>query len=649
MGRAIPSPAGLRATGKGAVIGMAYVEGGVRARAYCGAVGTGKTQRLVDECVRLVQAGDGEGTLVLAASASAAEALRARLGQAGAGSVRVTTPMGWALGLLCTPQATAFTGREAHVLNDYEQDFFFEDMRVLGTKQHRLREMLKFFFRGWSEMHEDEPDWLVTVEEKDVNRLAKADLAMMRAYHPCEVSAAAVRYLASDADALAVARVAHVLVDDFRAMSRASQRLCEMLAGESLSVAWDDVASLVGEEPYGYAEGLQELAGQCDLECVRLSTFQGSPVAYAALSNLYRQECVTAELPEKGRAGEGEIVVRTAGMLDKEPAYVVEEVRKALDEGVAPEDVFVAAGRSSWVARMRSALEDAGIPASWAEDRECLRGDIRDPERCADMAMANALRLAADPRNCLAWRCWCGFGDYLCHSAAFADLSHVLENAPQVTLCDLLSGLIGEGDLVVGGDMLDRPRVEERVRAGKSMLAEAEGLTGQALLDVLHRHVCAAGQRTDAFDALLGDVAPTDGAGALLARVDAAFQPQAPKPGCVRVGLFDALLGQTPRVLVLCGLTNGLYPEKGYFDLLQKTIEDQDKMHARLIDQLVEVAGKAGERLVLTSFAHADILDAEPMKLMSERIRLRNGHRMCEFAPSAVIDYLTGAKTAYVR
>ena len=102
-------------------------------------------------------------------------------------------------------------------------------------------------------------------------------------------------------------------------------------------------------------------------------------------------------------------------------------------------------------------------------------------------------------------------------------------------------------------------------------------------------------------------------------------------------------------MLIVCGLTNGLYPEKGYFDLLQKTIDDQAKMHERLIEQLVEVCGKAGERLVLSGFTHADILDAEPMKLMSERIRLRNGHRVCEFAPSAVVDYATGAKTTYER
>ncbi len=139
------------------------------------------------------------------------------------------------------------------------------------------------------------------------------------------------------------------------------------------------------------------------------------------------------------------------------------------------------------------------------------------------------------------------------------------------------------------------------------------------------------------------------GAPELAARIEAGLAPQVPQQGCVRVGLPDSLIGQSPRVLVLCGLTNGLYPEKGYFDLLERTIDDQAKMHARLIVQLIETCGKAGERLVLSGFTCADILDAEPMKLATERIRLRNRHRVCEFGPSVVVDYITGVKTAYVR
>lgn len=630
---------------------MRYIQDGVRARAYCGVTGTGKTQKLVEECKALVDAGEKpDGILVFAASRSAAATLKARLEGAGVAGVCVTTPVAWALEVLAGDAAQEFTGREAHVLNAYEQDFFFEDMRVNGAKQHRLREMLKFFYRSWSEMREDEDGWLITVEEKEINRIAKADLHMLRAYHPCEVVAACVRYLTSDAAVLEGLRVKHVLADDWRAMSRASQRLSELLAGKSLAVTWDIVASLVGEEPYGYAEGLVELKVECStLERVDLDEFMGSACAYEAVANLFKQDCISAGVPSRTCAEAGAPHVRMVGMLDKEPASVVEAVREALEAGVKSDDIFVTAGRASWVSHMRGALERSGISASWVEDVAHLHGDIRDPEKCADMAMANAVRLVADPECCLAWRCWCGFGDHLCRSAAFSDLAHALEGTDEAKLCDLLFALIGDGELSVGGDMLDRERVEQRVREGRAMLEEAKGLTGARLVSVIRKHVCAQGQETPEFDALIGEVAAHECARELLSRIDAAFVPQVPAESCVRVCTLDSLIGQTPRVLIVCGLTNGLYPEKGYFDLLQKTIDDQAKMHERLIEQLIEVCGKAGERLVLSGFTHADILDAEPMRLMSERIRLRNGHRVCEFAPSAVIDYATGAKTTYER
>ena len=630
---------------------MRYIQDGVQARAYCGVTGTGKTQKLVEECKALVDAGEKPGDiLVFAASRSAAAALEARLEGAGVAGVRVTTPVTWALEVLASDAAQEFTGREAHVLNAYEQDFFFEDMRVNGAKQHRLREMLKFFYRSWSEMREDEDGWLITVEEKEINRSAKADLHMLRAYHPCEVTAACVRYLMSDAAVLESLQVTHVLADDWRAMSRASQRLCELLAGKSLTVTWDTVASLVGEEPYSYAEGLVELEVQCsNIECVELDEFMGSACAYGTVVNLFKQDCVTVDVPSGACETPGVPEVHMVSMLDKEPASVVDAVREALEAGVKPDDIFVTVGRASWVGRVRGALERSGISTSWVEDTAYLPGDIRDSEKCADMAMANAVRLVADPECCLAWRCWCGFGDHLCRSAAFSDLAHALEGTDVVKLCDLLFALIGDGELSVGGDMLDRERVEQRVREGRTMLEEAKGLTGAGLVNVIRKHVCAQGQETPEFDALIGEVAAHECARELLSRIDAAFVPQVPAEGCVRVGTLDSLIGQTPRVLIVCGLTNGLYPEKGYFDLLQKTIDDQAKMHERLIEQLIEVCGKAGERLVLSGFTHADILDAEPMKLMSERIRLRNGHRVCEFAPSAVVDYATGAKTTYER
>ena len=71
---------------------------------------------------------------------------------------------------------------------------------------------------------------------------------------------------------------------------------------------------------------------------------------------------------------------------------------------------------------MVKALLAAKVPAQALTDRQPVRGDIRDNERCVPAHVLTALDLVADPENVLAWRCWCGYGDWLANSSALANL-----------------------------------------------------------------------------------------------------------------------------------------------------------------------------------------------------------------------------------
>ena len=71
---------------------------------------------------------------------------------------------------------------------------------------------------------------------------------------------------------------------------------------------------------------------------------------------------------------------------------------------------------------MVKALLAAKVPAQALTDRQPVRGDIRDNERCVPAHVLTALDLVADPENALAWRCWCGYGDWLANSSALANL-----------------------------------------------------------------------------------------------------------------------------------------------------------------------------------------------------------------------------------
>ena len=617
-----------------------------------GGPGTGKTRQLVERLVAIVEGGvDPHDVIVFAASAPAAEALAGRIAAAGdrAASVRVTTPMAFALEGLAASGARAFTGGRDHLLAAFEENFFLEDMRVIGQKQRRLREMLKFLERGWSEMRDDEEGWLITGEERAINEFAREDLRAMGSLHPAEVTAAYVYYLASDADALAAAQRPYVFMDDYRAMSRASQRLARLVAQDGLVVTWSTVGGLRGEEPYGYVDGLAELAdGAPTLERVMLAESRLAAAPQRTVANLCAQECMASvEAPALLEGAEpGGFEVLVAPDLNDEMPLLAERVAALVGEGVcAPDEVYIAVPSDAWARRACSALAQAGIPASRIEGRQALGGDIRDLTKSAAAAVYTALHLAADPTSAVAWRCWCGFGDYLGCSASMTALAHVVAETG-TTLPELLAAL-DRGELVC--EAVDCGKALNRYRAGKAVVADAAGLKGTELLRFLAERVLGAPEVPAPLLGLLGEVDGSEDAATLYARVEKSLFSPVFGAATVRVGGFDAALGQCPRVLVCCGMANGLVPTNDYFELTMATIEAQEKMHARLMERLAALAGKAREAIVCTTFERAGIVEAETLKLKTERVRLREGRRVCDLAPSVCVDYMTGAKLAYVR
>lgn len=601
-----------------------------------GAPGTGKTQRLA-ECVGAAVEGGANprDVLVLAASAPAAAVLADLVPQ----GVEVTTPMGLAL--------EGLPGN-AHRLASFEETFFLEDMRVTGQKQRRLREMLKFLERGWSEMREDEEGWLITGEEKAIDSFARQDLRAMGALHPTQVVAAYVRYLLQNEGALAQARRPQVFVDDYQAMSRASQRLARILATEELTVAWNTVGGLQGEEPYGYGEGLEELAAEVP-QLMRVDCAQSclAQAPAACVATLCQQPCMAAvEAPGPHDGGEtGAFEAAVANDLQDEMPLLVERVAALLEEGMAPAEIYVAVPTDAWGRRACAALEGAGIATSRIEERQALGGDIRDSAKSAGALAYTALHLAADPLSAVAWRCWCGFGDYLGCSASMTALAEVA-NQTGATLPELLAALEAGEMSYVG---VDEAKVVARYRAGQALLRAVEGLSGSELLAALGEQACGTREVPAALTGLVGAVDPNEDAATLYARAEAALVAPGFAPQAVRVGGFDAALGQRPRAVVACGMANGLVPSSAYFELTQATIDAQAKMHARLIERLAALAGKAREVLVCTTFDHAGIVEAETLKLKTERVRLCDGRRVCDLGPSVCIDYLSGAKLDYVR
>lgn len=674
-----------------------------------GPAGCGKTSGLVERIGKAIAAkGDSPApdpernrprALVLAPRETAADELARRigskLGTEALESVRVTTPRRLALEVLASPDAVCATGRRARMMSDVEYQFFLEDLLVTGKRPKRLREMMKFFERGWSELREDDGDWLVTGEEEELERLAKDNLDSMQALHPAEVAAACVRYLAGSAKALAEAAYPCVFVDDARSMSRSSQILACMLASDELTLTWDPNAALRGEEPYNYELGLSELlAENPSAQVIELDACHASQAVQGVLRNLltrpFMKDAPSVEILHDARpsdddgvasnprmvsaltrtvasstdggmvvpssaedasaAAQGEFRVQVAPYLSDEMPQVVAMVRDALVRAQAAgapaesaaEQVFVAVPNDAWALRVCAALGQSSIPVSPVLARQRIGGDIRDLSKSRAAQVAEALALVADPADSLAWRCWCGFGDYLAHSREVDWLAKDARCAGR-TLADEFFAL-DEGELEGVPESEGFGRLAQRCRSARDLIEEARGLRGEELLARACEAALGTRDLPEELRLLLDDVRPGEDAAALVARLEDALIAPRFAPACVRVGNLEALLGQAPRTIVFAGMVNGLIPAHAMFDLTEAMADEQDRMREKLVRRLYAAAGTARETIACSSFECATVEQSERLHLDTTRVRLAKEGRVCDISPSVCIAYMSGTE-----
>ena len=686
-----------------------------------GGVGCGKTTALVARVAALLEDGAApENMLMLAATPDAARVLGARLTEAvgeRGNAIEVTCARDVALGLLASEKGRAFSGRAGRLVTPLELGFIMEDMKTSGLKQRRLREMLKFFYRNWTELAgdaEDDDGWLVPGEEADVHALLKNVLHFTGGILEPEAAAMAVRFLLACPEVLASAQRTHVLVDDYQMHSRASQHLANLLARDSVIVAADPAAVVEVFDSYPYGEGIGEFT-QANEGCERIVLNESHACAAAARAASRLRALLDAGAAPLGDAGaESEApspsqsassatsgTTATPTVPDRaaiaasftaleatdpaaEMASVADAVQTALEAGADPSSIYVLAFHPAWERRVARALEARGIATATPVRGRVAAGDYRDLDRCAPARLLTALALVTDAHDALAWRAWCGFGDYLANSAVFADmraeadargkgfiamLDEVAAAAPEEgfpgtgigrvldayctgrTLIEQAQGLEGDELISALADALDLP-AEERERTmrlvGALTAPEPEpdapvaGASFGAAASALHSSDTTTPTPSDAAIA-----APSD-ARALVAR--ARRRMNAPvfenAEGCVRVGDSAHLTGLSPATLVLCGFVNGFFPARDFFDATVTTPDKQKLVRATDTRRLYAAAGKATQRLAASWFTSIGLVEAETLKLEIGRVKLRRGERIAVTTPSIYLaDIDPGAET----
>ena len=640
--------------------------GGARALLLRGAEKTGKTERLVQRTAELVAHGaDPVDILVLAATPDAARVLRHRLAKTeeSLAAVEVTVPRAFALDVLATPEAQAFTGRKARMLARYEESFLMEDMKVTGMRPGRINGLVHFFYRGWTELSDGDDDWLIFAEERETHELLRRLLAAYGAFLEPEISNTAVRFLAADEDARAKASRRHVLVDDYQHLSRASQHLANLVAADTLTVAANPASASEVYESYPYPAGVDELMEAYDGLVVE--ELEASALPAGTVAALERLGALSIQMAAENKAVEnGKVLAPSpanaapvppdelAIVACKTPAAECERVglwaEAALEAGARPADLAIVVPNRTWERNIARRLTAVDIPVRKSTETSNIGGDVRYRDLCRAAQVATLIMLAADPADAAALRAWCGFGDYLTCRALFSELLPTCQDG--VPLASLLAqvhegaqnGTLASDDITYRGDV---EKMSARLTNLAEALASLQGLTGKTLI----QQAAAAVEVEGATDvpAIIAGLARELPADADADAVAATLWSELTCPALadtdgVALVTADRTVGLEATQVAASGLVNGCAPVHAFFDRTKSSPEKARTLLSRCAESYRPALALGENGATLLSFSTVRATDAERLGLSVSRFFIENGTRQARVARSLLIDCIEG-------
>lgn len=512
----------------------------------------------------------------------------------------VTTPFDYACRILADPRAQRAIGRGGRMLSRAEEAVFYEDLKTCGLKRRRLRELWAFLQCGLANLSDDDSAWIQTSEEQAVLDLARDILAFEDAILPGEVVNLAVRALEAEPTLRQRFGSPVVLADDYLLMSRASQRLVNLLATSKIAVAGSEKAALPAFEPYPCATGFEEFeAAHTPLQRVTLE---------APFHPLDRAWEATPDL-----AGEMGLIART--------------IAEELACGTSPEAIAVVGVNRTWRANLQRALASVGIPAAPLghaalkapkgelapasdDERERVLRQLRDSNMqragsCTPRAHAGindpAIQHNQPASPCgdsIAWRQWLSFDDALGRSAAVSELRRVAQ--PQgLNLAEALAAL--DADALPG-----LPATSPFAQSLLAPYREAQGLLAE--------------RRENGHPPISTSAAT----------------PKSPAPA-VAIAAPEDLFGRTFDVVIFGGFVNGFIPSRDMCDPGVVVGGARTRQEAADRAAIALAEHRATKRLLFTSFESCDLETAERLRLHIPRIRLKGGVRVCDIEPSSYL------------
>lgn len=634
---------------------------------YEGDAGSGKTNKIISDIVILTSNATDktitDNILVLCASPLAAQTFKHTLDtqlNSNTQAFKITTARELALEILGDSNVVKRNGREAHMLSNTSFRIFIEDMKTTGLNPKRLQEMLLFFYKSFTNLDCDQQNWLVSEEERLVYATLQRTLNMRRAYIEPQLSYSALHAIQDNPALRSRFSVAHVFIDDYQTLNRASQLLVCTLAEESLTASFDPTACVEVFDSYPYGQGLEELTRNYpQTQLTTLNTCKKPAGIANALqqlkneSNGQSKNIFTSHTKEnininvKSTETTGCQVSITLSPLDefKQIAGSITQLRQNEPEC----SIAVAVPNTSWAINCSKALTSAGVANEQPLKRAyCIAG--RDLVSKVNARVVTLLRLIANPRDALAWRDWCGFGDHLANSSAF-DLVARYSETYTLTLPQALDTLANNKPCNLRNSV-SLEEVLSTFKATKSVLKRMcsknyinkEELLNEVIYFVSNGHIQKTSQQLAQLCLTKETISTRD-----TIKVHSASQlartmcmqterlltaPRQLDPSAVLIAPFDSLLNCSVDILFITGLVNGFFPNYDYFDTTVTMLDRQASVHQNNASMLYTLAGAAQKRLFVSSFKAMELEAAEKLRVKVARIYLKNNQRVCQTVPS---------------
>jgi superfamily I DNA/RNA helicase len=511
----------------------------------------------------------------------------------------ITTMHGLCLRIISDKRVGSAIGRSARVLDENEHDVLLEDMKVSGLQPRRLREMLKFFYKGISDCANEQEGWLLTGEEQQVFALLEANLEVRCALLACELPSKAYQGLL----ATGIELEAVVLLDDYGTLSKASQRLIDHISQGNLIVAGTKAPTQNADEDYPFHEG------------------------FASFIDIHPGACPLTIRSEWDKARRYSVVCDDPGA---EFSFVAAEVAQRIAGGTKSSDILVAVPNSTWSRNITEALAAQGIAAVQERGSEKVKGNPRLEGRCADLKLAAFLKLYLDPTDVVALRSWLGLGDWLLRSDAFLELMayakerntgiwEAIAELRAINTCERSTMLFSK---------LDRPLEElQELQAACLSISPSDAVA------LFERHTMPLHASMVAY---LGDDPARADIWQLAKR---AFQPKSSPGGLesgVTVASYRRCHGRHVHTLFITGLVNGFLPAPDAVDD-RHSIDHRRNALARERWLFDDVEATACTEIVRSSFKQDRLENTERMDVQASRVFVKDTVRFARVTPSQFI------------